>query len=245
MRRLLTLFSIVLLSGWLPAQAGTDSILKSLRPTGHVNDFAGVMSAGDRSATERLLTELEQKTGAQIAVVTLKSLDGGQIADFSTQLFERWGIGRKGKDNGILLLGATEERRGNRLRIEVGYGLEGVIPDAAAGRILDTYVLPGWNQGRYGTALATGAAAIAQRIATDHGVALSGVPETIRRTSSERGAPWLNLILLLICIPVIIRHPWILLFLLSSGGGSRGGGFGGGGFGGFGGGMSGGGGASR
>ena len=245
MRRFFVIASMLLLTGLTSLRADSDSLLKSLRPFGHVNDFAGVMSGSDRSATERLLTDLEQKTGAQVAVVTLKSLDGGQIADFSTRLFKNWGIGQKGKDNGILLLGATGEGRGNRLRIEVGYGLEGVIPDAAAGRILDTFVVPGWNQGQYGTAMAAGAAALAQRIASDRGITLSGVPETIRRTSTERGFPWFNLILLLIFIPFAIRHPWILLMLLSSGGGSRGGGFGGGGFGGFGGGMSGGGGASR
>lgn len=245
MRRFFVIASLFFLAGWIPLRADTDSLLKSLRPAGYVNDFAGVMKPAERAATERLLTELEQKTGAQVAVVALKSLDGGQVADFSTRLFKRWGIGQKGKDNGILLLGATGEGRGNRLRIEVGYGLEGVIPDAAAGRILDTVVLPGWNRGQYGAALANGAAAIAQRIASDQGMALSGVPETTRRTSTNRGFPWFNLILLLIFIPFAIRHPWILLLLLSSGGGARGGGFGGGGFGGFGGGMSGGGGASR
>lgn len=245
MRRFFVIASMIFLAGWQPLRADSDSLLRSLKPSGYVSDFAGVMNPADRAATERLLTELEQKTGAQVAVVTLKSLDGGQIADFSTRLFERWGIGQKGKDNGILLLGATEEGRGNRLRIEVGYGLEGLIPDAAAGRILDTFVLPGWTQGQYGTALANGAAALAQRIAADRGIALSGIPEAVRQVPEKRGFPLANIILLLIFIPIVIRHPWILLMLLSSGGGSRGGGFGGGGFGGFGGGMSGGGGASR
>jgi uncharacterized protein len=249
MRRLLLTISMFILAGSLSVQADSDRLLQSLKATGHVNDFAGAMSAADHSATERLLVELEQKTGAQVAVVTLKTLEGGQIDDFSTRLFERWGIGQKGKDNGVLLLGATGEGRGNRLRIEVGYGLEGILPDAAAGRILDTAVLPGWNQGRYGSALANGAAVLAQRIAADRGVELSGMPAYIRQqpSSKRRGSPFLNLILLLIFIPVVIRHPWILVMLLSSGGGGHrgGGGFGGGGFGGFGGGMSGGGGASR
>ncbi len=232
--------------GLTTVQADSDQLLQSLRPAGHVNDFAGVMRPADRAAVERLLTELEQKTGAQVAVVSLKSLDGGQIDDFSTRLFERLGIGQKGKDNGILLLGATQERRGNRFRIEVGYGLEGVIPDAAAGRILDNYVLPAWNQRQHGAALAGGAAAIAQRIATDRGVTLTGVPEHIRRSSKKRGFPLGNIIFLLIFIPFAIRHPFLAMLLLSGGrGGFGGGGFGGGGFGGFGGGMSGGGGASR
>ncbi len=238
---------LVLLAGVLPVRADSDRLLNSLKPVGYVSDFANVMNSSDRAATEKLLAELEQKTGAQVSVVTLKSLEGGQIDDFASRLFKNWVIGQKGKDNGLLLLGATGEARGNRLRIEVGYGLEGVLPDAAAGRILDSYVLPGWNQGQYGMALANGAMVIAQRIAADRGVTLSGVPTSIQRGAEKRGFSWFHLILVLIFVPIVIRHPWILLMFLSSGGGggSRGGGFGGGGFGGFGGGMSGGGGASR
>jgi uncharacterized protein len=245
-RKFLFIVSLALLAGLLPVRADSDQLLQSLKPAGYVSDFAGAMNASERAATERLLTELKQKTGAEVAVVLLPSLEGGQIDDFATRLFERWGLGRKGKDNGVLLLGATQEGRGNRLRIEVGYGLEGVIPDAAAGRILDTHVLPAWNQRQYGAAMAGGAAAIAQRIAVDRDVTLSGVPEYIRRASKKRGFPLGNIILLLIFIPLAIRHPFLAMMLLSGGrGGFGGGGFSGGGFGGFGGGLSGGGGASR
>jgi uncharacterized protein len=239
------IITLTLLAGFLPVRADSDRLLTSLKLTGYVSDFANVMNPADRAATEKLLTELEQKTGAQVAVVTLKSLEGGQIDDFANRLFARWGIGQKGKNNGVLLLCATGEGRGNRLRIEVGYGLEGVIPDAVAGRILDTFVVPGWSQGQYGSAVANGVAAIAQRIAADRGIVLSGMPEHVQRASKEQKLSWVHLIFILLFIGVVIRHPWILLFMLNSGGGHSGGGFGGGGFGGFGGGMSGGGGASR
>jgi uncharacterized protein len=238
--------ALLLLSGVLSVRADSDRLLNSLKPAGYVSDFANVMNPADRATTEKLLAELEQKTGAPVAVVTLKSLEGGQIGDFANRLFARWGIGQKDKNNGILLLCATQEGRGNRLRIEVGYGLEGVIPDAVAGRILDTFVVPGWSQGRYGSAAANGAAAIAQRIAADRGIVLSGMPEHVQRASHEQKLSWVHIIFILLFIIIVIRHPWILLFMLSSGGGGRSsGGFGGGGFGGFGGGMSGGGGASR
>lgn len=239
--------TLVLLAGVFSVRADSDQLLNSLKPVGYVSDFANVMNPADRAATEKLLTELEQKTGAQVAVVTLKSLEGGQIGDFSNRLFARWGIGQKGKNNGVLLLCAIEEGRGNRLRIEVGYGLEGLIPDAVAGRILDTFVVPGWSQGQYGSAVANGAAAIVQRIAGDRGVALSGMPEHVQRAPQEQKLSWIHIVFILLFIVVVIRHPWILLFMLSGGGGGShsGGGFGGGGFGGFGGGMSGGGGASR
>jgi uncharacterized protein len=241
--------AMVLLTGFLPIRADSDRLLDSLKPAGYVNDFANVMNPADRAATEKLLTELAQKTGAQVAVVTLKSLEGGQIDDFATRLFEHWKIGQKGKDNGILLLGATQEGRGNRLRIEVGYGLEGILPDAAAGRILDTFVVPGWNQGQYGPALANGAAALAQRIAADRGVELTGIQNQERynnlQPQDRKGGGFIQLIFFVIMLIAVIRHPWLLLLFMGGGGGSRGGGFGGGGFGGFGGGMSGGGGASR
>ncbi len=239
-----------LLAAALTAQA-SDKLLNSLRPSGPVNDYANVISASDESRLTAILTELQQKTGDAVVVVTLPSLEGGQIDDFANRLYERWGIGQKGRDNGVLLLGATQEKRGNRMRIEVGYGLEGVINDAAAGRLLDEYVVPLWNQRQYGTAIARGGAAIAQRVAADRGTQLSGVPQTSRgynRQPVRKRNPIVNLLFIIGFIYMAIRHPRLLLLLMMTsgrGGGSRGGGFGGGGFGGFGGGMSGGGGASR
>ena len=231
------------------AQA-SDTLLNSLQPRGLVNDFANVIPAAEETQLRAVLTELQQKTGAEVVVVTLPSLDGGQIDDFTIRLAERWGIGQRGKDNGILLLGATQEGRGNRLRVEVGYGLEGVINDAAAGRILDQYVVPAWNQQQYGAAIASGGAAIAQRVAADKGIQLSGVPQAVNRgygpQPSRKSNPVMNVLFIIGFIYMAIRHPRLLLLMIlmsGRGGGSRGGGgFGGGGFGGGG---FGGGGASR
>lgn len=240
--------AIVLLCTLQVAAAQSDALLERLTPGGLVNDFAGVMGP-EQDAVEGLLRELEQKTGAQVSVVTLSSLEGGEIADFANRLFERWGIGQSDRDNGALLLAAIEDRR---VQIEVGYGLEPIIPDARAGRILDEAVLPAFRQEQYGAGLAAGAAALAQLIANDAGVELTGaiVPQTA--TGEARSSRWglLRFLLLLFILPFIIRNPWLALMLFS--GGRMGGGFGGGGFGrgsggfgGFGGGMSGGGGAGR
>ena len=139
-----------------------------------------MIPAAEENQLTAILTELKQKTGAQVVVVTLPSLEGGQINDFSIQLANRWGIGQKGKNNGVLLLGATQERSGNRLRIEVGYGLERIIDNATAGRILDDYVVPAWNQRQYGSAIASGAVAIVQRVAFDKGIRLSSAPQHSR-----------------------------------------------------------------
>ena len=107
-----------------------------------MNDFAAVMGA-QTAALETLLIELEQKTGAQVAIVTLPSLDGGEPADFAVRLFERWGIGQAGQGNGLLILTAIEDRA---VRIEVGYGLEPIIPDGLAGRIMDERIIPFFSE---------------------------------------------------------------------------------------------------
>ncbi|MFB3903731.1 MAG: YgcG family protein [Acidobacteriota bacterium] len=249
------LFLLLAVASPVLAQAQAEQELyERLNPTGYVNDFAGVFRPEQRQDLEQYLAALEQKTTSQVAVVTVPSLEGNEIRDFANRLFERWGIGRKGQDNGLLLLAAIQDRK---VWIEVGYGLEPVIPDARAGRVLDEYVIPYFKQGDYGTGLSEGARAIGGIIAQEAGVQLDGAP--VRGSPQPapeegRGIGCLGYIIIAILILVFIRHPFLLLFLLqilSSGGGGRrgggfgGGGFGGGGFGGFGGGSSGGGGAGR
>ena len=232
------------------AQA-SDALLNSLQPRGLVSDYANVIPGGEESRLTALLTELRQKSGAEIAVVTLPSLDGGQIDDFAVRLYERWGIGQKGKDNGILLLASIQDRKA---RIEVGYGLEGIIPDGRAGRILRETIFPFFKQQRYGTGLTAGATRMASLIASEQGIQLSGVPQQMdsrgygSRAQQRKGNPIVSILFFIGFIYMAIRHPRLLLLMMimggRGGGRSGGGGFGGGGFGGFGGGMSGGGGAS-
>ena len=145
---------LLLLSSQSQAQVESDTLLESLKPQGYVSDYAGVMNANLRRSLEGRLRELEQKTSAQIAVVALRSLKGGEIRDFANRLFERWGVGRKGRDNGVLILASLEDRK---IWVEVGYGLEGILPDARVGRILDQAVLPEFRHGRHGGGLARGA----------------------------------------------------------------------------------------
>lgn len=222
------------------------------QPKGYVNDFAGVLDVGSGRQIDALCRELEQKTGAQMVLVTLKSLEGNEIQDYANRLFEAWGIGQKGKDNGILLVDAIEERR---IWIEVGYGLEGILPDGKVGEIRDRYVIPNLQTGDRGSAYFSGLAAIGSIIAADAGVTLTGVPQPqpMRRPSrSGRGIVGIIPFLFFIVMMVLMGRGrgrsglWILpWFFLGGGFGGGRGGFGGfgGGFGGFGGGMSGGGGA--
>ncbi|MDD3304408.1 MAG: TPM domain-containing protein, partial [Clostridia bacterium] len=115
-----------------------------------VNDFANVLSSSTEQQVQSIAVKTQEATNAQIVVVTVPSLDGGDIETYSNELFNSWEIGNKEKDNGILLLISTGDRK---VRIEVGYGLEGAINDAKAGRILDDVALPHMKDGDYDTAV--------------------------------------------------------------------------------------------
>jgi uncharacterized protein len=126
-----------------------------------VNDYAGILRLDERVALENRATQLQQKTGAQLTVVILKSLEGGQIDDFANKLFSRWGVGQKGKNNGLMLLVALADRKA---RVEVGYGLEPILPDALAGRVLDQQLFPAFKRQQYGRGLQDAVSRIAQII---------------------------------------------------------------------------------
>jgi uncharacterized protein len=106
---------------------------KALKPQGYVSDFAGVIDAQSKAELENYCGRVEQQTGAQMALVTIQSLSGEPIEDVANTLYRAWGVGKKGKDEGILLLLAISDRRN---RLEVGYGLEPILPDGFDGDIL-------------------------------------------------------------------------------------------------------------
>lgn len=128
---------------------------------GYVNDFANILDKETKNNLELQLREYEQKTTNEIAVATVSSLDDFTVDDYASRLFEKWKIGKKNKDNGILLLVAPNDRK---VRIEVGYGLEGVLNDAKAGRIIDEYILPSFKAGSYSEGITKGVGAILQVI---------------------------------------------------------------------------------
>jgi uncharacterized protein len=244
----------LLLVLWLVQETALAQNFPALR--GYVNDFANVIAPNVATQIEALCQELQQKTGAELAVATFSSIGDEDPDDYANRLFAKWGIGQKGKDNGVLLFLTLGERK--KVRIETGYGVEGILPDITAGRILDNYVIPEFRQGDYGAGLLGGARAIAGVIAADAGVEITGaVRPTWRRQRADREFSPLAIIILLVIIIALGRSGLLGPLLLSGmfgggrgrgswgGGGGFGGGFGGGGFGGFGGGGSGGGGAGR
>ncbi len=240
----------LLLSVFLPGVIfGSEQFPK---PQGWVNDFAHVIPLTYQRKIEAVAREVKEKTETELVVVTVGNMGGASIEDYAVGLYQAWGIGAKGKDNGVLLLASMEERK---VRIEVGYGLEGILPDGVCGEIRDRYMVPDLGAGNYGMGFYKGILAVAEVIAKDAGVKITGTQGIVRRSrsSSRGGAGGLFLIAIFVLLMIFTKGrilPWLFLGAMMGGGGRGGwggfggGGFGGGGFGGFGGGMSGGGGAS-
>lgn len=164
---------VVLLPLFASAETESDQYLNSLVPQGMVNDFAGILSPEEKSACQHIVSEIKRATSAELAVVTVPSMKGGEINDFTEKIYQKWGIGEKDKNNGILFLTAVQERK---MRIEVGYGFEDVLPDARTGRLLDEQVLPHYRIQQFGVGLLSGTRALAAIIAQSAGVTLTNVP---------------------------------------------------------------------
>jgi len=227
--------------------------VSQLHSTDYVNDFAHVLDPSTVAQLDNICQQIDQKAHPQIAVVTINSLDGADIESYSVDLFKRWGIGSKSTDRGVLILLAVKD---HRYRVEVGYGLEPILPDGKVGGF-GREAVPLLRQNDYNGALLLLVSRIANVIAQDAGVELTGT----RGPSQPDAPPYQGLsagtIAVLIIIGLIVlftplRRLLFYWFLFGGGGGYGGGGSwgggglggGGGGFGGFGGGSSGGGGAS-
>ncbi|MFC1551490.1 TPM domain-containing protein [Candidatus Latescibacterota bacterium] len=257
------LFIPVLLFALIFAAAGNVHA-QYPKPTGHVNDFAGVMQSGTRQQLENILSEFKTKTGVEIVVAAVADMGGLDESTYAVELFKEWGIGSRELNDGLLILVAVKERR---LRIEVGYGLEHVITDGTAGQIRDQYMTPHLRNNDWDSGITQGALAAATLIARDKGYALEDlITGTSVRQPADRGrgqrqqrSSPLQLIFMVAVFIFLMSSRFgrsILMGMIigsmlggrrSHYGGGFGGGFsggGGGGFSGFGGGFSGGGGAS-
>jgi uncharacterized protein len=234
--------------------------LNSLQPQGYVSDFAKVLTPQSHQQLEDYCGQVERITGVQMAIVTIDSLDGQPVEDVANTLYRKWGIGKKGKDEGILLLVAIKDHKD---RLEVGYGLEPILPDGFDGSVL-RQARPLLRQGAYGQALFAAAQEMGSQIAQAKGVSLDA-PLRVRRPAQSHGSgiPFIFIIIVVVILLSFLSRrggggggSFLIGMILGNllGGGGRGGGWGsgggfdggggGGGFGGFGGGDSGGGGAS-
>ena len=254
---------ILLFSSFAAVSVRAERVEDLQKPTNWVADFAHVLSPDAAARIDSLCGNLSHsKANAQIEVVTIKSLDGDDIDDFTSRLEEKWKIGKKGSDRGILMLFAIQD---HKRRIEVGYGLEGILPDAKVGDIGRSMV-PQLRASDYDGAVTRGVVQIANVIAADAGVSLQQQPPPQQQQLVRREPSHMSLIGLIFRIGIVVL---ILVFLGARGlfgfglgmlfgggdrwgggggggwsGGGGGGGDSGGGFDGSGGGESGGGGAS-
>jgi len=249
---------ILLFSALIPVVPAHAEQWQKLNVQGYVNDFAGVLDQATTQKLTRLCTEVDQKAKAQIAVVTIKTLEGDAVEDFANRLFQKWGVGYKGTDRGVMVLLAVGD---HKYWTEVGYGLEPILPDGKVGGF-GRDMLPLLRQGNYNGALVQMVSQIAQVIAQDSHVSLTSLDPSALPPAREpqgqaqhlTGGQILALLVILVIVgPILLRFlgPLLLMSIFTGGsgrggsGGWGGGGFGGGGggFGGFGGGSSGGGGA--
>lgn len=205
----------------------------------HVNDFAGIFSASEIADMQSVLAHIYEETGAEIVVVTVNTTEPYTPQEYRTELFEEWGVGNEEKDTGLLIVYAVTEQR---IEVEAGYGLEGILPDSRIGRILDESYVPLRDAGEVSAGIVLATVELAAVVEENAEEVRSATP----RNSS------VNMIYIIVFIAVLVT-----VFIIFSRAQRRygmpipifvpfpGGGFGGGGFGGFGGGSSGGGGAGR
>ncbi len=159
MKHVLVLLGFLLLPSFALAYVSPGT------PGGYVNDFAGVLTEETRTHLEETLLAYSASTTNEIAVVTVRSLEGDYIEHYAVELFEEWGIGKEKSDNGVLLLLAIEDRA---VRIEVGYGLEGAIPDSVADRIIREEMIPLLKESAYGMAVSNAVARLQEAAAGEY-----------------------------------------------------------------------------
>ena len=261
---------ILLLLFLLPLSLQAQNFPEPMRPARAVNDFAGLLSPEEQARLEQKLRNYNDSTSSALVIVTVNSLEGMNVAQYTTELAHRWGVGRQDVDNGLVILVAEEEKQ---INISTGYGLEGAVPDALAKRIIEQEMKPRFRQGNFYGGLDAATDTIMKLASGEY------TAEDVGGGEEVEGSPWLALLLVLFLIifPILqirrfkSRHMgtsrrsvgWLPMLLLMNGmnrgqgrsygdfnkgggvfGGGFGGGSGGGGFGGFGGGGFGGGGAS-
>jgi uncharacterized protein len=168
-----------------------------------VNDFTGTLDSGWKSSIEDLCIKVRNETGAEIGVAVISDLQGITIEEYAVKLFEKWGVGKADKDNGVLLLVSMQERK---VRIEVGYGLEGVITDLEAGNIINDIIVPRFKENDYNAGVYDGVYALASEIYKDQGLSLESainVETTAASKSFNFSGFWSNPFFMC-CIPIFL-----------------------------------------
>ena len=177
-------FGLIMLIFTILAFYYTTSAVVSPKSNFYVNDYADVLSKETENYILNSNIDLQSKTKAQIVVVTVKTLDGKTIEEYATELFREFGIGDKEKNNGVLLLCSTGDRM---FRIEVGYGLEGALPDGKTGRIQDQYIIPYLKNNNYDEGIKNGFSAILEEVCKEYNIEIQGAQKSklVKDSSDE------------------------------------------------------------
>ena len=174
-------------------------------PQRYVEDRANIISDIVEKNLNGYLQELEQKTGAQMIVLTINTTDGIPIETYANELATKWKLGQKGKDNGVLLVIAKDDPS---YRIAVGYGLEGTLPDSLCGTIGRTYFVPNFQQGKFSEGIFQAVVVMVHKIAEENNVKITGIPNIaeLRKKVKGRQNPFFSLLFLLVILPFFINY---------------------------------------
>ncbi len=199
-------------TGWIPfvlavfisCMVGTNVQAETVasfpaKPAHYVTDSANMIQPGEERSLNGFLQELEQKTGVQFLVVTVGDMGGLPKETFALELAERWKLGRKGKDDGLLFLVAQKERK---YRFETGYGLEGVLPDGYLGQVGRETLVPLFQRGKYSQGITVATLTVLNRLAKHYNVAIEGMPKVRGARRSRGGYNWVLVLLAFILGPM-------------------------------------------
>ncbi|WP_138203784.1 TPM domain-containing protein [Haloimpatiens lingqiaonensis] len=179
----------------------------------YVNDYANIIKKEELETIVSIGKELEDKTGAQAVIVTIKSLEDNDLDDYANKLFRKWGIGQEGKNNGLLILIAKDDRK---WKVEVGTGLEGAVTDIQSRRIVDEYFTPEAKKGNYGKGLKYSYSALADKIAKEYNVSLDKNKKITlpgkksSSSSSKSGNKFISIIVILIILDIFANKGRVL-----------------------------------
>ena len=227
MKKLIAGLLLILLI--LPIACMTVSATPSPTAAFYVNDMAGVLSAEQEKSMVSVAEQLAKQTGAQVAVLTVTTLDGKDINEYALEVARAWGIGDKEKNNGVLILLSTGDRE---VRVEVGYGLEGCLPDGKTGRLIDTYAIPYYAQNDFATGTVQLFHAVMNVVCEEYGVDPASLNVPVMDTAEEEMTIFdliVGLVVVAGMIALIVLTRGRILLFFGFGGFGRGGRGGGGG----------------
>ena len=227
MKKLIAGLLLILLI--LPIACMTVSATPSPTAAFYVNDMAGVLSAEQEKSMVSVAEQLAKQTGAQVAVLTVTTLDGKDINEYALEVARAWGIGDKEKNNGVLILLSTGDRE---VRVEVGYGLEGCLPDGKTGRLIDTYAIPYYAQNDFATGTIQLFHAVMNVVCEEYGVDPASLNVPVMDTAEEEMTIFdliVGLVVVAGMIALIVLTRGRILLFFGFGGFGRGGRGGGGG----------------